>query len=225
MLGRSHRSVVTSLPIATLLFLAPVTGHAWTETYTWAPTTGGTSYRLETSIDQGGLWVLQGTPTTTSFTLTMTSGGLTLVRVLPCSLSCATTIAKGFWHNEAWRPGPSLLQSTNLVRLGAFRVPQGQIAGSAPGQKTFAYGGTAPAFNAANQSLFLVGHDWDQQVAEIQIPTTIVDSATISGLNAATVLQPFQDVLEGRIRSIETTPTETAKVGGLLVYGGRLLVT
>jgi len=220
------RSVIALCIVLLAVVIAPAAAQAWTETYTWAPSSGATSYRLETSVDGGSSWMLQGTPPTTSFTLTMTSAGLTLVRVLPCKSSgCATTIPSGFWHNEAWRPGPALLQSTSLVRLGAFRVPQGIVAGSQAGQKTFAYGGTSLAFNAANRSLFVVGHDWDQQVAEIQIPASIVDSATIGGLNVATVLQPFADVTEGRMKSILASPTETVKVGGLFVWNGQLVAS
>src|SRR6188472_2888814 len=58
-----------------------------------------------------------------------------------------------------------LIYEADLGYLGAFNVPQGEI-----GRSTFEYGGTAIAYNPVNSSLFMVGHDWDQNVAEISIP-------------------------------------------------------
>src|SRR5438034_1085049 len=52
--------------------------------------------------------------------------------------------------------GP-LVQASHLVYEGAFRLPADTI-----GESSFAYGGTALAFNPARNSLFLVGHDWQQ---------------------------------------------------------------
>jgi len=59
-----------------------------------------------------------------------------------------------------------LLQLSDLEYQGAFRVPQGTIGGS-----TLNYGGTGLTYNPARNSLFLVGHDWDQASAEISIPS------------------------------------------------------
>ena len=60
-----------------------------------------------------------------------------------------------------------------------------------PGLTAMNPGGTALAFNPAHNSLFMVGHDWDQDVAEVQIPSTIVNSNNLNALTTATVLQPF----------------------------------
>jgi len=46
-----------------------------------------------------------------------------------------------------------LLRQSDLVYQGAFRLPSGAV-----GTSSFAYGGTALAFNAARRSLVLVGH-------------------------------------------------------------------
>jgi hypothetical protein len=108
------------------------------------------------------------------------------------------------------------LSLSDLVYQGAFRLPSGQFGGS-----SFAYGGTALAFNPANNSLFMVGHDWDQMVAEVRIPQ-IINSSNLSSLATATVLQPFTDASEGKMYTVDSG---TIKVGGLMVYGGQLYGT
>jgi hypothetical protein len=121
-----------------------------------------------------------------------------------------------------------LLQSSNLVYQGAFRLPS-QVAGS-----TFEYGGTAPAYNTGNNSLFLVGHDWYQMVAEVQIPQ-VIKSTSVSALATASVLQAFTNITEGHMSEICTGSPDAScqngmyqhnvKVGGLLVSGSMLYGT
>jgi hypothetical protein len=86
-----------------------------------------------------------------------------------------------------------LLQQTNLVYEGGFRLPFGYFGGS-----SFDYGGSAMAFNPVNSSLYFVGHDHQQMVAEIAIPSP-VNSSRVDDLPVATVLQPFRDATEGRL--------------------------
>jgi hypothetical protein len=122
-----------------------------------------------------------------------------------------------------------LLQQGDLAYVGAFRVPNGQV-----GTSTFEYGGTAPAYNSANDSLFMVGHDWHQMVAEIKIPQ-IVKASQLSSLQTATMLQPFVDVTENHMSQICTgSPDQSCvngvyqnnvKVGGLLISGNTLYGT
>lgn len=109
--------------------------------------------------------------------------------------------------------GDTLVQHGTLKYEGAFRLPHGQIAGS-----SFDYGGTALAFNPARNSLFMVGHDWQQQVAEVTVPAIRI-AATVAELDTAAVLQPFAEVTEGRM------PQAGDHVGGLLPYHGKLYVT
>jgi hypothetical protein len=111
--------------------------------------------------------------------------------------------------------GP-LIQSRHLVYEGAFRLPDGPIGGS-----SFAYGGTALAFNPAHHSLFLVGHDWQQQVAEVSVPE-IRTAAAVRRLDTASVLQPFADPTHGRREAVGSS---TVKIGGVLPYQGQLYVT
>lgn len=135
-----------------------------------------------------------------------------------------STLANAFTYARAVRitvasgggGGGVLLQSTNLEYQGAFRVPAGTF-----GSSSFAYGGTGLAFNSARNSLFVVGHDWDQAVAEISIPA-VVNSASLSSLSTATVLQPFEEATEGKMNNVGSG---TVKVGGLLPYQGQLYLT
>lgn len=110
-----------------------------------------------------------------------------------------------------------LIHQNNLQYVGAFRLPSGTF-----GASSFDYGGTALAFNPANNSLFIVGHDWDQAVAEVAIPQSIVNSANLNNLSTASVLQNFVNVM-GRVPN--WTLEGTVKVGGLMVVNGQLIGT
>lgn len=111
-----------------------------------------------------------------------------------------------------------LLQKSDLVYQGAFRVPNAGFSST----NTFDYGGTALGFNPANNSIFLTGHDWYQRTAEVKIPT-IVNSTNLNSLNTATLLQGFVDHTEGKLNGIDPTPANGVKVGGHLVYNNKLI--
>ena len=124
-----------------------------------------------------------------------------------------------------------LVQSSNLIYEGGFRVPDGLFQGpnltpdwQLPRAK-FEYGGTAIAFNGTNNSLFVVGHDQAQLVAEISIPT-LKSGVALGSLNTATVLQPFTDFTDQRMSLVSSDPLNppdvTVKVGGLLPYQNQL---
>lgn len=110
-----------------------------------------------------------------------------------------------------------LIGADDLNYLGAFNVPTGDI-----GNSTFEYGGTAITYNPNNNSLFMVGHDWQQAIAEISIPNPT--TGTIETLASASLVQPFSQVLN-RLPNNTLQPEETIKVGGLLVHGNELLGT
>jgi hypothetical protein len=122
----------------------------------------------------------------------------------------------------AQTPAPgnaALIQQASLRYRGAFRVPAGSFGGS-----TFSFGGTALAYNAANDSLYMVGHPYQNHVAEIRIPATIVNSSNLSALSSATLLQSFTDPLEGRMGSLGGNADAGGSfIGGQLVHGGRLI--
>jgi hypothetical protein len=118
--------------------------------------------------------------------------------------------------SPAARPSPfglPRLTASDLVYQGAFRLPAAESD-----QKTFDYGGTAPAYNLGQNSLFVVGHDWSQLTAEVSVPR-LVRSAKLSRLHRASYLQPFSDATGGKL---DTTGGSDNKVGGQLVYQGRL---
>ena len=149
------------------------------------------------------------------------AGSYSVTAVATDNLGISTTSAAYTLSVSSAAPGSEpLIQPGNLVYQGAFRVPDGTF-GSSP-LATFEYGGTALAFNASHNSLFLVGHDSGQLVAEIGIPP-LVNSTNISDLNTATVLQPFADPTGGTLATVN--PGGTIKIGGLLPYNDRLYLT
>jgi len=115
--------------------------------------------------------------------------------------------------------GLPLLQPTSLVYQGSFRLPL-----QPSGEDGFAYGGTALAFNPARGSLYLVGHDWRQHVAEISIPE-IRKGAVVGELAAAALLQPLTDATEGKLPTLNPTDKNSKKIGGLLPYRDKLYIS
>jgi hypothetical protein len=107
-----------------------------------------------------------------------------------------------------------LLNKDDLHYLGGFRLPGGEH-----GVSSFAHGGTAITFNPVNNSLFMVGHDWVQAVAEVAIPARPINSKRVKDWPVASCLQPFMDV---RMRIPKNT-LEGTKIGGLLVADGKLI--
>lgn len=109
-----------------------------------------------------------------------------------------------------------LVRFRNLKYQGAFRVP-----GETINETSFHYGGTAIAYNPNKNSLFMVGHDHHQKVAEVKIPK-IINSRVLGDLRTATFLQKFYDFADGKM--IDVTDYHP-KVGGLLVYRKQLYGT
>lgn len=107
----------------------------------------------------------------------------------------------------------TLVGPANLVYQGFFTVPSDIHSGGAA-DAGFEYGGTAIAFNPARGSLYMVGHDWDQFVAEISIPPLG---------SRASLLQPLTDAFEG-IRGV-VGDGSAVKVGGLLPLADQLVMS
>jgi hypothetical protein len=103
-----------------------------------------------------------------------------------------------------------------MAYLGSFRLPSPQ-----GDQNSFNYGGTAMAFDAKDQALWLVGHDWYQRAAEVTIPP-LVRATTIESLPRATLRRPFADILAGKLNSIGSG---TDKIGGILPMADGLIVS
>jgi hypothetical protein len=114
-----------------------------------------------------------------------------------------------------------LVQANSFAYQGSFRVPFGSVVAIPGSDNGFDYGGAAPAFNPAHNSLFLLSHVHDQQTAEIGIPA--LGTGPGSSLPAAPVIQPFADALEGHRWDVaEGQGDQNTHIGGQLVVGGQL---
>lgn len=136
-------------------------------------------------------------------------GCLVLGGVFACSVGVASAQAL------------PLVQQGDLTYLGAFRVPQLGQSGDAG---SYNYGGTSLSYYPTNDSLFLVGFDHEQYLGEINIPA-LVNSTDIGSYNIATVRQTLRDPSEGTLGDINPTDGNNKKVGGNIVYGGKLYFT
>jgi hypothetical protein len=105
------------------------------------------------------------------------------------------------------------LDRSEFTYRGSFLMPR-----PLSDEKTFAYGGTALAYDPARDSLFAVGHDWYQLSAETTTPRPL-EGAKPTDLNRARYLQPFVDATDGLI---DATGQDDNKIGGQLVYRHRL---
>ena len=124
-------------------------------------------------------------------------------------------------HNRRLTPG-------NFEYRGAFRLPQ--VEEDQPSR--FPFGGITLAFRPDGDpngevdgypgSLFTVGHDQQQMVAEISIPKPryLVDRRG-KDLPPAKLLQGFSDISDGFIAA-ESAGVEPFKIGGLFVTKNRL---
>jgi hypothetical protein len=99
-----------------------------------------------------------------------------------------------------------LVQPAELQSVGAFKVPD-----SASNGEYLSFGGGSIAFNPLKNSLFI--SSYNGKVAEISIP---------ADLSVATYLQPFTDVMEGRLSQVASSG---AGLAGLAVFGDRLVGT
>jgi hypothetical protein len=122
-------------------------------------------------------------------------------------------IGRSLRHGPPSSGGGGLLYRQDLQYLGGFRLPPYQGAAD-----QFSFGGHALGWNAANGSLFVTGPA--QAVAEVSVPASPVNSAAVTDLPTATLLQDFR-------RTIPDLPTQLpdggiAYVGGLLCSGGKL---
>ena len=125
---------------------------------------------------------------------------------------------------------------SDLVYLGAFRVPQAEINGT-----TWAYGGDGMAYHAEGDaegpidgypgSLLSLGYHATKAqyyATEITIPPPVISpDRTFADLPTAETLQPFVDVTEGRqlggfegyvLRDLQPLPAQGAQSAGKLYW-------
>lgn len=109
-----------------------------------------------------------------------------------------------------------LIHENNLIYLGAFKVPTGD---------QLSYGGGQLAYNPENNSLFIGANN--QMVAEISLATP--SKQGLDTMNRASFIQEAVDVTEGSVNLIGSGGANIggsgARLGGLLVYNGKLIGT
>jgi len=108
-------------------------------------------------------------------------------------------------------PEGKLLQASDLVLVGSFRVPPGSKG--VPAQSA-SYGGTALCYWPAHGTLVMCGHDHHQWITEFDIPTPIV-AATVADLPRANEVQPYTDILQDKLYSVDGGTGNGVKVGGI----------
>jgi len=116
----------------------------------------------------------------------------------------------------------------NFEYLGAIRPPHVDGLSS-----SFSYGGSVIAHNPQGDpdgdddgfpgSLFLSGHIYQQEVAELSIPRPILSpDSSLDVLGVCTLLQPFGDVSDGIMKQMTEDESQPFQLGGLQVVGDAL---
>jgi hypothetical protein len=139
-------------------------------------------------------------------------------RLMLLMMILATALARPASAQPSTEP---LLRQSNLVYQGAFRLPQTNCG---PTYACFSYGGTAITYDAADNSLYIVGHRYGQMSAEVSIPS-LVDSNSLSALNTATLLQPFADATDAKRNDVNILGNTQNYIGGQLVFNNQLVVS
>lgn len=122
----------------------------------------------------------------------------------------------------------TMITPGNFEYCGAIRPPHIEQNGS-----RFSYGGWGVAYRADGDpngpddglpgSLFLVGHQSHQMVAEISIPVPVISkSGQIDDLPVAEIMQSFSDVTGGLLKEMTGESSESFRIGGLMVTNGLL---
>ena len=122
----------------------------------------------------------------------------------------------------------SMITPGNFEYLGAIRPPH--VRQNDP---AFAYGGWGIAYRPDGDSegpddgypgsLFLLGHQNQQMVAEVSIPAPVTSKLQrTDDLPVADILQPFDDITDGILEEFTAGSTEAFHIGGLLVTNNLL---
>lgn len=111
-------------------------------------------------------------------------------------------------------PAGALVQPSDLVYVGAFRLPDGppEIGWEWSGEAlTYYPEGDPDGFSDGFPgSLFGTGHNWNQYVSEISIPRPVVSpDKNLEELDTAATLQEFSDIRGGLVE----WPLEQPRVG------------
>lgn len=143
--------------------------------------------------------------------VTGTSAPNTLLAASPTPLPAGTTDTS---LPQVLIPGPrppqsgDLIQPSDLVYLGAFRLPDGppEIGWEYSGEAMtyYPYGDPNGSDDGFPGSIFGVGNPWNTYVSEIGLPMPIISSAkNVDDLNTAVTLQDFHDIRGGLFGPLE----------------------
>lgn len=108
-----------------------------------------------------------------------------------------------------------LFQLSDMQYIGGFKVPYDDL-----GESNATYAEGLIGLGAGGNSLYMVGHPYQQAIAEFKIPT-LVNSQNIGDFNRATVVQNFSQVLN---RPVSGNTQNMDRIGGLAYINGRLVV-
>jgi len=225
---------VTTAPLpqtVTILLTSPVSGGSYSApaTITLASIASASSGSIS-KVEYFNGSTLIGTATTAPFGgswSNVSAGSYALSAKATGSTGVTATSATANVTVSAAAPPPplpsgSLLQQSNLVALGSFKLPSGKLG------STWGFGSSAGCcglgtygvtFNPNRNSIYVGGHPYEQRLAEIAVPSSL------SGSPVATALSNLIDPLEGKIGSINPGDSNTKIVGGTLVYNGQLIVS
>lgn len=109
-----------------------------------------------------------------------------------------------------------LLSISALEYQGAFRVPADTY-----GVSSMNYSQGPIAYHPARHSLFMVGHTYEQAIAEFGIPALVKSDSVAQLPIAGAPLQGFASILE---RTPNGNPQALDRIGGLAVIDGQLVV-
>jgi hypothetical protein len=122
-------------------------------------------------------------------------------------------------------PGPPisnlLIQKSNMQYIGAFQLPK-DPAGAA---YDFGYATTGMCFNSQHNSLYINNHIYEQKTAEVSIPHP---SMNLAAVPTANYIQTLGDITEGNLNNLCAGGSawyDKCQIGGLLVYGNKLVGT
>lgn len=100
-----------------------------------------------------------------------------------------------------------LLHLSDIHYQGAFRLPASTF-----GSSSLNYSQGPLEYNAANHSIFIVGHTYEQSIAEFGVPK-VVNSAVLGDLHMASApLQGFTPILD---RAVGGNPQGLDRIGGM----------
>jgi hypothetical protein len=109
---------------------------------------------------------------------------------------------------------PLGIQATlNVEYLGAFRASAGGVSSSN-------YANGTLGFNPQNNSLYMVGHDHNQAIAEFAIPSEFSKEELVANITEAAVLQEYTTILEKK-----DVGNDTNRINGILYYQENLLIS